>query len=112
MRSRQSPGVHAAEGVAAGEWVRHANMAERKGETVYRQVTDRMTADLERGRVPWVQPWGTPGSEADLGLPRNASTAKTCSGINILIIWGAVVVGPSDRKHADLRYAHQLCRSL
>ena len=52
MRSRQSRGVHAAEGVAAREWVRHANMAERKGETVYREATDRITADPERGRVP------------------------------------------------------------
>lgn len=66
-------------------------MAERKRETVYQEVTDRIIADLEQGRVPWVQPWGTPGAEAGLGLPRNARTGKSYSGINILILWGAVI---------------------
>ena len=66
-------------------------MAEHKRETVYQEVTDRIIADLEQGRVPWVQPWGTPGAKAGLGLPRNAHTAKTYSGINILILWGAVI---------------------
>ena len=66
-------------------------MAKRKRETVYQEVTDRIIADLEQGRVPWVQPWGTPGAKAGLGLPRNACTANTYSGINILILWGAVI---------------------
>jgi antirestriction protein ArdC len=35
-----------------------------------------------------VQPWGNVG--APLGLPRNAATRRPYSGINILILWGAV----------------------
>jgi antirestriction protein ArdC len=37
-----------------------------------------------------VQPWGT-AAKAPLGLPRNASTQRRYSGINVLILWGAVI---------------------
>lgn len=66
-------------------------MAERKRETIYQEVTNRIIADLEQGWVPWVQPWGTPDAKAGPGLPTNASTANSYSGINILILWGAVI---------------------
>ena len=26
---------------------------------LYAEITDRIIAELEAGRVPWVQPWGT-----------------------------------------------------
>ena len=29
----------------------------RERGSLYQEVTDRIIADLERGRVPWVQPW-------------------------------------------------------
>jgi antirestriction protein ArdC len=58
-------------------------------ETIYQEVTDRIIAELEAGRVPWVQPWGA--ARAGIGLPRNAATARRYSGINILILWGAVI---------------------
>lgn len=64
-------------------------MSEPKRETIYQEVTDRIIAELEQGRVPWVQPWGR--AKAALGLPRNAATDRTYSGINILILWGAVI---------------------
>jgi antirestriction protein ArdC len=57
--------------------------------SLYQDVTDRIIADLEQGRVPWVQPWG--GASAALGLPSNATTGRHYSGINILILWGAVI---------------------
>lgn len=66
-------------------------MAKRKRETIYQEVTDRIIAELEAGRVPWVQPWGTPDTKAGLGLPKNARTERTYSGINILILWGEVI---------------------
>jgi antirestriction protein ArdC len=44
---------------------------------------------LEQGRFPWVQPWG--GAKAGMGLPKNAATVRRYSGINILILWGAVI---------------------
>ena len=57
--------------------------------SLYQEVTDRIIAELEAGRVPWVQPWG--GAKASLGLPRNAATGRRYSGVNILILWGAVI---------------------
>lgn len=59
---------------------------------LYDEVTSRIIAELEAGRVPWVQPWGRPDSAAAApGLPRNALTGRSYSGINILILWGAVI---------------------
>jgi antirestriction protein ArdC len=57
---------------------------------LYDSVTQRIVAELEAGRVPWVQPWGTSGG-AEAALPRNALTDRCYSGINILILWGAVI---------------------
>ena len=58
---------------------------------LYDEITDKIIADLEAGRFPWVQPWGKAEAKAPLGLPNNASTGRAYSGINILILWGAVV---------------------
>jgi len=58
---------------------------------LYQEITDKIIAELEAGRAPWVQPWGTAASKAPLGLPRNASTRRRYSGINVLILWGAVI---------------------
>ena len=62
--------------------------------SLYDEVTGRIIAELEAGRVPWVQPWGHPeagGGTAGAGLPRNALTARHYSGVNVLILWGAVI---------------------
>ncbi|PWJ86863.1 antirestriction protein ArdC [Mesorhizobium loti] len=61
----------------------------RTGASLYQEITDRIIAELERGTVPWVKPWGS--AKADLGLPSNATTGRRYSGINILILWGAVI---------------------
>ena len=58
---------------------------------LYDEITDKIIAELEAGRFPWVQPWGKATAQAPLGLPQNASTGRAYSGINILILWGAVV---------------------
>ncbi len=79
------------------------NRAERA--SLYDEVTTRIIAQLEEGCVPWVQPWGSPvpggdgisrnggggGGVPAPGLPRNALTRRTYSGINVLILWGAVI---------------------
>lgn len=62
---------------------------ERRG-NLYDEVTQRIVSELEAGRLPWVQPWGTTGGIGP-GLPRNALTARPYSGVNILILWGAVI---------------------
>src|SRR5690606_11041517 len=59
--------------------------------SLYDEITNKIIAELEAGRVPWVQPWGTSAAKAPLGLPKNASTGRAYSGINILILWGAVI---------------------
>tara|TARA_R110000772_G_scaffold87094_7_gene181836 strand:- start:1537 stop:2463 length:927 start_codon:yes stop_codon:yes gene_type:complete len=59
-------------------------------QTVYQEVTAKIIRELEQGRVPWVQPWGAPNGTAAIGLPANADTQRTYSGINILLLWSAV----------------------
>jgi antirestriction protein ArdC len=60
---------------------------------LYEEVTRRIISEMEAGRFPWVQPWGRVDGGAGVapGLPRNALTARPYSGINILILWGAVI---------------------
>ncbi|SEI55350.1 Antirestriction protein ArdC [Sphingobium sp. AP50] len=69
---------------------------DRNGEraSLYDEVSTRIVAELEAGRFPWVQPWGKVeglGTNAAPGLPRNAVTARPYSGVNILILWCAVI---------------------
>ncbi|MHC2759279.1 antirestriction protein ArdC [Bradyrhizobium liaoningense] len=59
--------------------------------TLYNEITDKIIAELEAGRVPWVQPRGTSAAKAPLAMPKNASTNRQYSGVNILILWGAVI---------------------
>ena len=58
--------------------------------SLYDSVTRRIIAELEAGRLPWVQPWGRSGG-ASAALPHNAYSGRAYSGINILILWGAVI---------------------
>ncbi|MGR4866549.1 ArdC family protein [Caulobacter sp. LARHSG274] len=58
--------------------------------SLYDEVTRKIIAQLEAGRLPWVQPWGRAGGAA-LSLPRNGITGRRYSGVNILLLWGAVV---------------------
>ena len=57
--------------------------------SLYEEITGQIIAQLEAGRVPWVQPWDATASGPD--LPRNAITERCYSGVNILILWGAVI---------------------
>jgi antirestriction protein ArdC len=57
----------------------------------YDDITIKIIAELEKGRFPWVQPWGAPSARAQLAMPKNASTSRTYSGINVLILWGEVI---------------------
>jgi antirestriction protein ArdC len=73
--------------MATATAARHAS-ADRA--SLYQEITDRIIAELEQGRVPWVQPWGSAGLKAPLGLPRNVATGRKYSGVNVLILWSAV----------------------
>jgi antirestriction protein ArdC len=59
--------------------------------SLYDEITTRIISELEAGHLPWVQPWGAAHVAAPLAVPANAATGRTYSGINILILWGAVV---------------------
>jgi antirestriction protein ArdC len=63
----------------------HKSFADRN--SLYQQITDKIVAELEQGRVPWVQPWAN--VRAPLGLPKNAATGRAYSGVNVLILWVA-----------------------
>ena len=71
----------------------HAAVRARPGQdrtSLYQEITDKIIAELEAGRLPWVQPWGTSAVQAPLAMPKNAATQRRYSGINVLILWGAV----------------------
>ncbi|KKC23875.1 ArdC family protein [Sphingomonas sp. SRS2] len=84
---------------------RHSPPKGARGD-LYAEVTDRIIAELEAGRFPWVQPWGRAGTGPAPGLPRNALTRRPYSGINILILWGAVIErGYGDQSWLTFRQA-------
>ena len=60
-------------------------------QSLYAQVTARVIAELEEGRLPWVQPWGS--ARCGCTMPHNAGTGRAYSGINVLILWSAVIEG-------------------
>lgn len=57
--------------------------------SLYDEITNKIICELEAGRVPWVQPWGTAAATASLAMPKSAATGRQYSGINVLILWGA-----------------------
>lgn len=76
---------------------------------LYQDITDKIIAQLEQGTFPWVQPWGSPSASASLGLPQNAATERNYSGINVLILWGAVFeAGYSSQSWLTFRQALKL----
>lgn len=60
-------------------------------QSLYAEVTSRVIAELEAGRLPWVQPWDSAG--CGCSMPHNAGTGRRYSGINVLILWAAVIEG-------------------
>jgi len=79
--------------------------AEAPRQSLYAEVTARVIAELEQGRLPWVQPWERVG--CDCTMPHNAGTGRAYTGINILILWSAVVAG-GYRSQRWLTYAQAL----
>ena len=35
--------------------------------SLYDEITNKIIAELEAGRMPWVQPWGTTAAKASFG---------------------------------------------
>src|SRR6185312_62058 len=59
--------------------------------SLYDDITSKIIGEMEAGRVPWVQPWGTAAAKAPLAMPKNAATGRQYSGVNVLILGGAGV---------------------
>jgi len=57
---------------------------------LYQEVTNKIIVQMEQGKFPWVQPWDSNHAACAVGLPVNATTQRRYSGINVLILWGAV----------------------
>lgn len=70
---------------------RRAVRAEGSRASLYDEVTATIIGQLEAGIFPWVRPWSR--AKAAPGLPRNAVSGRAYSGINVLILWGAVIEG-------------------
>ncbi|MEW9855079.1 ArdC family protein [Novosphingobium sp. M1R2S20] len=64
-------------------------MAKTERGSLYGEVTARIIAELEQGRLPWVQPWDA--SKCPCTMPHNAGSERNYSGINVLILWAAGV---------------------
>lgn len=74
---------------------------------LYDEVTARIITELEAGRLPWVQPWGRVDTTGP-GLPRNALAGRNYSGVNVLILWGAVIEhGWPSQSWLTFRQAHE-----
>lgn len=58
--------------------------------SLYSEVTTRIIAELEQGRLPWVQPCDA--ALCGCTMPHNAATDRRYSGINVLILWAEVVI--------------------
>ncbi|MEG3177711.1 zincin-like metallopeptidase domain-containing protein [Sphingomonas sp. RB3P16] len=73
--------------------------------SLYAEVTARVIAELEAGRLPWVQPWDA--ASCGCTMPHNAGTERRYSGINILILWAAVIEGRyASQRWLTYRQAH------
>ena len=54
---------------------------------LYQEITDKIVRQIEAGTIPWVQPWA---EDQALSIPRNATTNRAYSGVNILLLWDAL----------------------
>jgi antirestriction protein ArdC len=57
---------------------------------LFQVVTDKIVAALEKGIPPWRKPWSTAAGGHFVrmsGLPTNAVTGRSYSGINVLLLW-------------------------
>jgi len=57
---------------------------------VYQKVTDKITADLEKGELTWLKPWRASNMDGRITkLLRH--NGQTYSGMNVLTLWGTAV---------------------
>ena len=59
---------------------------------VYKKVTSKIIADLEKGELSWLKPWSSGNMDGRIIKPLRHN-AQPYSGINILMLWGAAMEG-------------------
>lgn len=59
-----------------------------KRKDIYQEVTDTIVRQLEKGVIPWHQPWKS-DANFSFDLPMNNNTRNHYRGINILLLWAA-----------------------
>jgi antirestriction protein ArdC len=75
-------------------------------QSLYAEVTQRIIAELEAGKLPWVQPWDAKACACT--MPSNAVSGRGYSGVNVLILWAAgVEQGFTSQRWLTYRQAEQ-----
>ena len=71
-------------------WDKETIVPERlKGnDAVYKRITDRIIAQLEKGTCPWRKPWGAASADGWVGgnVPANFATQKRYRGANFMML--------------------------
>ncbi|HWJ88725.1 MAG TPA: zincin-like metallopeptidase domain-containing protein [Pelagibacterium sp.] len=55
---------------------------------IYKQITDKIIADLEQGELTWLKPWSAGNMDGRIVRPLRHN-GMAYSGINVLMLWGA-----------------------
>lgn len=56
---------------------------------IHQEVTDKILAIMEAGKLPWERPWRKGSNNADGLLPYNAVSRTNYSGINLPLLWAS-----------------------
>lgn len=56
---------------------------------IHQEVTDTIIAQLEKGTIPWRQPWQ--GQSTGFDLPYNGISKNNYQGINIILLWSSAI---------------------
>ena len=67
----------------------HKSFSDRT--SLYQEITDKIVAELEAGPRALGPALGHGAAKASLAMPKNAATKRRYSGINVLILWRAVI---------------------
>lgn len=72
------------------------------------EITDRILAELRAGAAPWVKPWENRRDRAPVGIPRNASSGRAYSGVNVFLLWLSTAARPDWSDPAFLTFKQAL----
>lgn len=64
---------------------------------LYREITDKIIAAMESGKMPWQRPWN---ELAELGMPKNGSSSRPYNGVNSVLLF----LESQDRGYSDNRW--------